>query len=1051
MAQRLSDVMRTQPIQGSMRLSDVMSQRPQRLFEVDPDSTVRQAESLVGRFGKQLYNIIPSIIKGTLETAAKAAPGELDMRRQAQQEILAGSLGPEEAERMREFLAKGKQQATKLQPIPVPSPETWKEKGVDIAAGIAGFVAQITLLKKGLPKTIPTSVVWEMQNLMSGGTPGMGAASYAAFSAPGKIIKGVSIAAKAGRVVSESILLGGMSAAHQKIETGEINAMDVLISAGIPLGLRAAGGAKGVLKRALKAKNPKVIKAVNEVIAKKDINIYRTTDNSRKGITEAEVIRKGERYVDKVTGKDVVLDVTVSGSGLVKPVKGIDIANKRLLETTATAKQLSKTEVKVVHKALRRRQAGRGTKATAAAIRAGRTPGEAIRAGRRAYGGKAKVPKVTPPDLTPEQWVMYDKKILELYPPQGRRGAQTQFQRTGTQEALNKLKAGDIPTNYDFHFLDKLLGRETTLELHRNLVRHRTYGLWDIPVLVRDGLKSMFGYDPQVARQARGIAARHPLIYAESVKVNLQAYGSQTASNRIIKKLESSPGWELSKKQGINYLGTTPWTTVKEGTRLQQYGSFTDFLLSRKNRYLKSWGKLLAASERGANAGLNTSLKKLWDVGQKDLASYQTKNPMTPLQIEKWNKVRVNDINAFMKRVVAKNKKAKEIQKAANWILFSSAHTISRPIASWRSIKNLAVGKGIRNRTYAAQLTATNIASLSALSSIGAYIGHKARLKDPTKEPSIDSSNDPTNSMWGKFRVGNDVIDLSGGDNSTYRLLARIGVSAYMYGRKITTGREGAAPDVGEELMRYLTSRETVLIGLGKTLATGKDWLGEPIGRKEAILKQFPMEFLISIVEAGNADGMWEAIQGGDITEASKDLIKNIPVGIVGLAGAGTATYKVPTATTRYRFRNIISNKEYQKEWNDLTAKEQGKLSRKHRKIFKIFEGKIKAERVEKPYSPERIIEEERKSRIRITKMLSKDNRSKIEGVSVAVSRRPKNFFLNDERYQKYQELTAKYLNERLSKIRLEGRSDKVRTKMLEVAVKMAKDKAFRDIRREMK
>ncbi len=182
----------------------------------------------------------------------------------------------------------------------------------------------------------------------------------------------------------------------------------------------------------------------------------------------------------------------------------------------------------------------------------------------------------------------------------------------------------------------------------------------------------------------------------------------------------------------------------------------------------------------------------------------------------------------------------------------------------------------------------------------------------------------------------------------------------------------------------------------------------------------------------------------------AKKALGNLAPSIAALGGVGTGSYPVYTSTTRSKFRSVIAEKAYNKKWDDLTLIEQRKLSIKHRKAFSVFERKIKVERIGKPVSLVRIQEEQRKSGVKITKLLSKINREKIKDVSVAVSRRPKNFFLNDERYQQYQELTAKYLNERLSKIKLTGKSDKVKTKMLEVAVKMAKDKAFRDIRRQM-
>ena len=1059
MAQRLSDIMSTQPTQGPKRLSDVVSkQPPKRLNEVNPDRDwvpIRFGKKLINIFSKSAKEIVFGVGGGKIVTHIVAAKLNKTLKER-------GIEPPSQLETQKRIKQMMMGEYEKGAPeFKVTPATTVGEKATDIAAGVTGFVAQLALLKKVFPGA-GGAQLWEMENLSSGGMPGVGAATYGVFSLPGKVIKGATIGAKFGRVASESVLLGGMSATHQKIETGEINASEVLISAGIPLGLRAAGGAKGVLKRALKTKNPKAIKAVNKIIAK-DINVYKTTDNSRKGITEAEVIRKGDKYVDKVTGKDVILDQAASGSAIAgpQPLKGIDAANKKLLESTAAAKALSKTEVKAAHKVLRRRQAGRGIKATKAAIRAGRPVGEALRAGRRAYSGQAKVPKVTPPDLTDAQWEGYHKKILEIYPLK-KKGVQ--FQRTNTQDALDKLRGGDIPTNYDFGLLDKLLGRETTLQLHTNLARYRTYGIWDVPVLARDALKSMFGWDPQAWRQLAGVSQRHPVTYGRAAKANLQAYASKVHANRINKAIETSPNYKIGKeKMGVNYLGTTPWSTVKEGTRLQQYGTWTDFLLTRKNKVLKAWGRGLAASERGANAGMNTGLNGLVGSGIKDLELLQGrlaakgKPPMTSKQVDKYLLQRGHDINAVTKRVTAKNPNAKEIQRAANWILFSSAHTVSRPIAAWRSIKNLATGKSLTGRTYAAQITVSNIAKLSLLSSVGAYIGHKWRAENPTEEPKIDSSMNPLNSMWGKYRVGNDVIDLSGGDNSTYRLLARIGVSAYLASKKQITGEEQTTfkgwkvTSPGEEIKRYLNSRETVLLGLSKTLATGKDWMGKPIGRKEAILKQFPMEFLVSVVEAGNADGMWESLSQGDVSEASKDFIRNLPVGIAGLAGAGTATYPVKAATTRYKFRDIVAKGAYNKKWGDLTIREQGKLSRKYRKQFDVFERKIKVERLKDPGSIDWIREEQRKSGDKIRGLLSKSNREKVAETSINISRSPKRFYLNDKKYQRYQELTAKYLNERLSKIKLEGRSSRVRDKLLEITIRMAKNKAFRDIKMEMK
>jgi hypothetical protein len=992
------------------RLSDIAA-APRRLGVVDP---TREAKPI--RFGKQLANIASRSAKEVLygigggKIASYFVAHKLN-KRMKEQGIKPPSLSETQKRVKQALMGKYEERIPEAQIKPA---ETVGEKAVDVAAGITGFVTKLAVLKKAFPN-IGGAALWEMENLSSGGKPGVGAATYGIFNLPGKVIKGTSIAAKGGRLVSESALLGGVSAAHQKIETGEIDAKEVLISAGIPVGLKALGGAKGVLKRALKSKNPAAIKATNEVIIKQE------PDLAPKPITT-------------------------------------DATTQKLLEQTAVAKRLRRTEVKEAIAKLRRTQAARGTAVEVKALKERLPAREALGRAEAAQKGKARVPEITPPNLTNSEWEELYSRIYKHFPADD---VTLRFQRQGSKTALDKLRTGRVPTNYDFGFLDILLGREATLKLHENIHKHRTYGLWDVPILTRDMLKSMFGWDPQAWRQLLGIVSRHPKIYSKAAAANIRGYVSRTEANRITRAIEQSPNFKIGKeKMGVNYLGTTPWTSIKAGNKLQQYGVWTDFLLSRKNKVLRAWGRGLAAAERGANAGINTGLNGLVGQGVRDLERLQAKRlrlgkkPLTETQVNRWLDQRGKDINALTKRVVAKNPKAREIQRASQWILFSSAHTVSRPIAVARSFKNIFTGKGLAGRTYAAQVTAANIAKLSLLSYIIANVGHKWRSENSTEEPRIDSSNNPLNSLWGKVRIGNDVIDLSGGDNSTYRLLARLGVSAYLYGQEMLTGERRTTvagwrvKGPGEELKQYLTSRETVLLGLAKTLATGKDWVGNDIGRTEAILKQFPLEFLVSVVEAGNADGMWEAISQGDISEASADFIKNLPIGVAGLTGMGTLTYKVPAAQTRAKFKDIIAKSKYQKSWDDLNQKEQRTLTRTYRKQLQKLDERVEVERVEKPFDPTRLIEEERKAGKRITKMLSKTNRPKTSGIPLGVSRRPRNFYLNDRRYQKYQELVAKYLNQQLSKLKVEGKSDRVRKLRAEAAFRIAKNKAYRDVRK---
>ncbi len=136
------------------------------------------------------------------------------------------------------------------------------EKITDTAAGITAFIGQLTLTRGLLPKGTPESVVWETQSLANGGAPGSGAAMFALYASPEKILSVWKPTTKLGKfgkaatqTTSESALMGGQAA----IAGGSKE--DILISAGIPFGFAAVRLAKkGQYKEAVvaaKEHNPK--------------------------------------------------------------------------------------------------------------------------------------------------------------------------------------------------------------------------------------------------------------------------------------------------------------------------------------------------------------------------------------------------------------------------------------------------------------------------------------------------------------------------------------------------------------------------------------------------------------------------------------------------------------------------------------------------------------------------------------------------------------------------------------------------------------------------
>jgi hypothetical protein len=930
-----------------------------------------EKEGLAMRGLKQFTNILPETAKETIyglgggKIASFVTAGLLN-RRLKKMGIDAPSL--------RDTQKRIKQGVLKRTGIPeyeIAPPTTAGEWAVDIVTGVGKFATKLVVLRKILPGT-SEAALWEMENISSGGVPGLGYAMHGAFSAPGKIIKGVKLPSKVGRLAAESAALASVSALEQGIDTGEIDYVQIGIAAALPVALRTPKA----IKKLIRARHPKVMKA----------------------IAEATVPTK---------------------------VPPIDTANKVITDWSTKAKLLNQTERKAAVKQLHKQQTARGI----VAWKKGRGLREKLTLAKKAYGGKARVPEIEPLKLTDAQIEVYRKRIEQVYP------IERQFQRTNSADAILKMTEGKIPTNYEFRLLQPIFGKDTTEKLFTELIRKRPFSGWELPALTVQFFKTKFGYDIQMFRQGRSLGVMHPVLYMKANWINTRGLFDKKYAKRAVAAVESSAGYDHSVKVGYNYVSTAGYSSK----RLEYYAlGLTERLLASKSPRLRAWGKLLGRSELAAVAGINTMQKSLYDNAMKRVRNLN----LTPAQEKLWLKNRAKTHNTFMKilRVPADTYKGqykglRGLKQAANYVLFSPSVTASRPL----SIKAMIANKG--SRLYAGEIIASNIASIFAMTAIPAIIARQMRLQNPTEEPDINGELNVLDGNWGKIRRFNEVFDPSMGDGPFYRAIARIGVSAYMYGKGKITGKDitefagKKVTSASDTLARYLETRETAAIGFAKTMITGKDWMGEPIPRFEATVRAVTPEIIEATFEAGMADGLW-----GSLTA--------FPTSTMAI---GVSTYPVHAATTRSKFRDIVSQAKHNMDWDALSISQQNRLRSEHRKQFEVLSERVRKERVGKPISIEKIKEEEIRAGKRITGMLSKPNRQWVEDISIGVSRRPKNWYLNDERYNRYQELVAGYVDERLSKVNFTGMEERRRIARVQIVVKIAKNKAFSTLRRETK
>jgi len=165
-----------------------------------------EEEGLAIRGLKQFANILPETAKEVIyglgggKISSFVTAGLLN-RRLKEMGIEAPSLR-ETQKLVKERMLK----RTRIPEFEVSPPTTTGEKAVDIVAGVGKFATKLAVLRKVMPGA-PEGALWEMENIASGGVPGLGYAMHGAFSAPGRVIKGVTLPAKAaGCLPSLSVL-----------------------------------------------------------------------------------------------------------------------------------------------------------------------------------------------------------------------------------------------------------------------------------------------------------------------------------------------------------------------------------------------------------------------------------------------------------------------------------------------------------------------------------------------------------------------------------------------------------------------------------------------------------------------------------------------------------------------------------------------------------------------------------------------------------------------------------------------------------------------------
>lgn len=636
------------------------------------------------------------------------------------------------------------------------------------------------------------------------------------------------------------------------------------------------------------------------------------------------------------------------------------------------------------------------------------------------------------PDFPPISEIMSKKETDELHNDIWvRPHTDNHFAKLNTAQAWSKVVEGFIPTRGEILLLEKQWGKEFA----KGLLRKLPFGdrAWDTAADISNFMRTMLaGGDASVAgRQLRVLGQLYPKEFAKAVKGGLDAYRSAKLSEIVRAEYEASE-FHLEAKKYIKFFDPAGLESTEPADRPEWY-------VSHYPEKVPIVGHLIRMGNRNYVETVNMLTQSIWD----KLRTQDRANSFEPTDAElalrgKW-------LMSMSGRPEIGGVVGRRLAPIAAGFFFAPRFAVSR-FTSPLYLRHLASGDPVareigRNTAKAfASFIGTNIAILALL---------KLTFGDD-----IEIELDPRSPDWGKGRIGNTRIDLWAGYQQASRFLVQMVLGQY----KTQAGKIKETERL-ETVGRFIRGKENPLVSLISDLYKGRTFEGDrpfspPEGKMSEILDALQVPELIQGIgkEVYNRMlFMW--VQ--DFVDASVNdgWPMGFTAGTLSFFGNNTSSYEDTAFTKRSKFKDRIAQSEHSKEWEDLNDKQQRRLERTYKDVFFEMDLQAKQEGARRDDYDfvGRMIEDEKKAGKKVYKQLSKENRKLLDGagISLGLSRKIGAWQLNDERYEKYQNITAEILDEKLSRSSLESKTIKRRVTKIEIIVQIAKDKAKARVRRE--
>lgn len=572
-----------------------------------------------------------------------------------------------------------------------------------------------------------------------------------------------------------------------------------------------------------------------------------------------------------------------------------------------------------------------------------------------------------------------------------------EFQIRNTQESLTKLIDGSYLTLGEAGLLRKCF-RDIAPEIAKAAEQRVSFGdrawrtmqlIGNIPYTTLTSVFEMSG----LGRQGRMLIQRYPSLAPEFAKKYLQAFASEEAAQKMVADIESNPNTPRMIRCGLDITETPEF--YGDLARVEE-SKIAVPILER----VPVLGKyIIRPTARSYVAALNWYRAAIVD--RVITASERNGKPITDKELRKL----CSDINDLS----ARSKLPGALVKIAPFInmFFAPRIAVSRVKIIGKSFyrPNVALAS--------ASLIGTNLLIMS--------LAKMLWPDDVEIEPDLRAAD------GGKIKTGMTRIDLWAGELPYFRTLMRLAT-----GETKTASGKYIPIEYQKEIFNVLRSRESPLWSLVTDAVMGTSFIGEKFGAPprgqwgEKLTGAGIPEWV-----QGVGKEVWNRLGPLTMQDTTDALIEEgIPMALLAttLSGTGTGvqTYTPTEHTVFTKTKDRIANEEYEKDWDNLTPRQQELLVRKYPEI-KQAELAAKKSRAEEP-SVYKESEEEYKTSVRIFKSLDEESQAILKELGIkdiGISRRigANKFYLNDERYADYEEEVKRLLPAKIRAIKLSGLS----------------------------